>query len=383
MLKILVAHNAYQLRGGEDSVVDSEIALLRQRGHTVLEYRRSNDDIGGMGRLRVAADTLWSRRTSAELSALLRQERPQLLHVHNTFPLISPSLYWAAAAAGVPVVQTLHNFRLLCPQAMLLREGSVCESCLGRAPLPGVVHGCYRGSRAQTAVLAGMLMLHRGLGTWAHKVDRYIALDESCRAKFIQGGLPAERLVVKPNFVDLPAPQPLPRSGLLFVGRLSAEKGMAVLADAAQGLPAGSLRVVGSGPQAQPLVDRASVVALGALSAAQVVQHMASCLALVIPSICFESFPRTLVEAFACGTPVLVSRIGALAGIVEDGVTGLHVTPGDAADLAAKMRWALANPERMADMGRAARLTYERLYTPDVNYRQLMDIYGQAIAAHA
>lgn len=383
MLKILVAHNAYQLRGGEDSVVDSEIALLRQRGHTVLEYRRSNDDIGGMGRLRVAADTLWSRRTSTDLSALLRQERPQLLHVHNTFPLISPSLYWAAAAAGVPVVQTLHNFRLLCPQAMLLREGSVCESCLGRAPLPGVVHGCYRGSRAQTAVLAGMLMLHRGLGTWAHKVDRYIALNEFCRTKFIQGGLPAERLMVKPNFVDLPAPQPLPRSGLLFVGRLSAEKGMAVLADAAQGLPAGSLRVVGSGPQAQPLVDRAAVVALGALNAAQVVQHMTSCLALVMPSIWYENFPRTLVEAFACGTPVLVSRIGALAGIVEDGVTGLHVTPGDAADLAAKMRWALANPERMADMGCAARLTYERLYTPDVNYRQLMDIYGQAIAAHA
>jgi glycosyltransferase involved in cell wall biosynthesis len=382
-VKVVVAHNAYQHRGGEDSVMDSEVALLRRHGHEVIEYRRRNQEIAGMGRLRVAADTFWSRRTVVDLRELLRVERPQILHAHNTFPLISPSIYWTASESGVPVVQTLHNFRLLCPQAMLLREGRVCQRCLGRAPLPGVLHGCYRGSRAQSGVLAGMLMLHRGLGTWARKVDRYIALNEFCRAKFIEGGLPAERILVKPNFVDLPPPPSVTRRGLLFVGRLSPEKGVAVLADAARGFAPCSLRVAGAGPDEWRLGGLPAVEALGELASAQVADEMSSAVALVMPSIWYENFPRTLVEAFACGLPVLASRIGALTGIVEDGVTGLHVEPGNAQDLAAKMQWALAHPERMAEMGRAARVAFERHYTPEANYRQLMAIYEEAIAAHA
>jgi len=381
-MRVLIAHNAYQQHGGEDIVADAEAQLLREHGHEVLTYRRHNDELAHIGRLQAAVDTLWSRRTTRELGELLRAQRPDVVHVHNTFPLISPSLYAAAHEAGVPVVQTLHNFRLLCPQAMLLREGKVCESCVGHAPWAGVVHACYRGSRAQTGVLAGMLVLHRALGTWATKVQRYIALNNFCRDKFIEGGLPAARIVVKPNFVDLPAPAALPRRGLLYVGRLAPEKGIATLAQAARGLPPGSLRVAGTGPEAERLAGLPAVVMLGALSAEQVAQEMAQAVALVVPSLWYENFPRTLVEAFACGLPVLVSRLGALESLVEHGRTGLHVQPGDAAAWATALQAALDDAPRMAAMGAAARELYEREYTAAANHGMLLAIYQDAIAEH-
>ena len=382
-MRVVVAHNAYLLRGGEDAVAESEAALLRDHGHEVIEYARSNLDLAGMGKLSVAVDTLWSRRTHSEISELLTRLRPDVLHVHNTLPLISPSLYWAAATARVPLVQTLHNFRMMCPQAMLLREGRVCEDCIGRVPWPAVRHGCYHGSRAQTAVLGGMLVLHRALGSYRHKVSRYIALNEFCRAKFVQGGLPAERVVVKPNFVEDPKPGDEPRRGLLFVGRLSPEKGVDVLAQAARTLPLGSLRVAGTGPAQAALAGLPSITSLGAMPSSAVAFEMARAVALVLPSIWYENFPRTLVEAYAAGLPVLASRIGALAELVEDGVTGLLFNPGDSADLAAKMTWALGHPDAMVEMGRAARRVYESKYTPEVNYEQLIGIYEQALDSSA
>ena len=386
-MKILVAHNAKQQRGGEDAVVESEVALLRAVGHEVREYRRHNDELAGMGAARAAADTLWSRRTASDLTALLAGWPADMLHVHNTFPLISPSLYWAAASARVPVVQTLHNFRLLCPQAMLLRDGRVCRDCVGRVPLPAVRHGCYRGSRAQTAVLAGMLVLHRGLGTWQRKVQRYVALNDFCRDEFIRGGLPAERIAVKPNFVESPpaaagtaGATAQSRGGLLFVGRLAPEKGVSLLAEAASGLPVGSITVAGSGPLADQVRQAPGLRALGGLAPEAVAEFMGRSLALVMPSLWFENFPRTLVEAYATGLPVIASRLGAMAELVQDGVTGLLAEPGDAADWAAKMRWALDHPAEMGRMGVAARARYEALYTPQRNLAQLLDIYEQAKA---
>jgi glycosyltransferase involved in cell wall biosynthesis len=378
--RVLVVHNAYQHRGGEDSVVEAEIALLRSRGHEVAFYGRNNDEVANASRLSLARQTFWSTRTTQDAQRLIADFEPDLIHVHNTFPLISPSLYWAAARARVPVVQTLHNFRLLCPQAMFLRDGKVCEDCKGRMPLPAVVHGCYRGSRATTAVLGGMLSMHRMLGTWQHKVTRYVALNEFCRQKFIEGGLPAERIVLKPNFVDFAAPAAGGREGFLFVGRLSAEKGLQILLDAAQQAPELSLCVAGSGPQADLLASQPAVHALGALDGDGVRAAMSDAMALVLPSIWYENFPRTIVEAFGCGLPVIASRLGALAEIVEDSVTGLLFEAGNARDLAEKMRWAQANPQRMADMGRAARAEYEARYTATKNYDMLMNIYNEAIA---
>jgi glycosyltransferase involved in cell wall biosynthesis len=378
-LRVLLVHNAYQQRGGEDAVVEAEAALLAAHGHHVERYVRHNDEIEGASRLSLAAGTVWSGRTRSDLQALLARFTPDVLHVHNTFPLISPSLYWAAARARVPVVQTLHNFRLLCPQAMLLREQRVCEDCVGRVPWRAVAHGCYRGSRVQSAVLATMLQTHRALGTWRDKVAVYIALNEFCRRKFIEGGLPAGRIRVKPNFVDLPAPPTgAARSGLLFVGRLSREKGVDVLAGAARAGAAG-LRVAGTGPDGEGLAAAPGVQMLGALPPAAVYDEMRRAQALVLPSVWYEAFPRTLVEAFACGLPVIASRLGALPELVQDGRTGILFEPGNADDLAAKMAWAAAHPHELARMGQTARAHYERELTATTNHRLLLAIYREAM----
>ena len=378
-LRILMVHNAYQQRGGEDSVVDAEISLLRSNGHEVATYFRNNDDISAMPAVAVAIQTLWSSRATTELTDLIHAFKPDVIHVHNTLPLISPSIYWAAARAGVPVVQTLHNFRLMCLSALYLRDGKVCEDCVGHLPWRGVVHKCYRESTAASAVLATMLTLHRGLATYRNKVSRYIALNNFCREKFIEGGLPAELIAVKPNFVDAAVPLALPRSGLLFVGRLSFEKGIVSLAKAATLLSDAQLRVAGEGPQAALLANIEGVTRIGQLTSSEVWQEMNSAIALVIPSIWYETFGMVIIEAYASGTPVIASRIGALADIVTEGETGLLFEPDNAQDLADKLSWALAHPEKMAEMGRKARLVYEEKYTAEQNYTQLIDIYRSVI----
>ena len=377
--RILIVHNAYQHRGGEDSVVEAEITLLRSHGHAVETYFRSNNDVTGISSLSLARQTLWSTRTTHDLAQLIGSFRPDIIHAHNTFPLISPSLYRVAEHARLPVVQTLHNFRLLCLNALFLREGKVCEDCLGHLPWRGVAHACYRGSRAVSATLAGMLTLHRGLGTYRNQVARYIALNEFCRNKFIEGGLPEDRIVVKPNFVDFHRLPASPRRGLLFVGRLSVEKGVATLARAAALLSAADLRVAGEGPDAALLEGLSGVTCLGSLRGEIVRQQMNNSVALVVPSIWYENFPRTIVEAFACSLPVIASRIGALSDLVKDGETGLLVEPGNPRDLADKMTWALAHPEQMIAMGQKARACYESHYTAERNYEQLVAIYRNAI----
>jgi glycosyltransferase involved in cell wall biosynthesis len=379
-MRILIAHNSYQLRGGEDMVVDAEFELLRAHGNEVVLYRRDNCDVNAMTKPALAFNTLWSNRTTQDLEKLITEFRPDVIHVHNTLPLISPSIYWAAERAGVPVVQTLHNFRMMCVGAMFLRDGKVCEDCMGKVPWRGVVRKCYRGSTVQSAMLASMVVLHRGLGTFANKVARYIALNEFPKKKFIEGGIPAERIVVKPNFVDFPAPEDIPRKGLLFVGRLSVEKGIKTLGEAAILLDDPDLRVVGGGPEAHELEGKIGILRLGSLNSDAVRHEMNSAVALVLPSICYENFPRTIVEAFACGLPVIASRIGALADLVRDGVTGLLFEPGNAQDLAAKMAWATLHPGEMMDMGRNARVQYETEFSADVNYPLLMSIYQSAIS---
>jgi glycosyltransferase involved in cell wall biosynthesis len=379
-LRVLFAHNTYQYRGGEDSVVEAELELLRRHGHDVEIYTRHNDAIDALSRPALARQTLWSSRSVIEMGRLVKAFKPDVIHVHNTFPLISPSIYWAAARAGVPVVQTLHNFRLLCPQAMLLRDGQVCEDCLGHVPWRGVLHACYRGSVAQSGALAVMLMLHRGIGTFRKKITSYIALNDFCRDVFVRGGLPADRIRVKPNFVDIPPPPPAIRAGFLYVGRLSSEKGIKILADALIRLAGAKCEIIGTGPEEVVMRDALGVHLAGWQEADYIVGRMRTACALVMPSLWYENFPRILVEAFACGLPVIASRLGAMATLIHDGETGLLFKPGNVADLAEKMRWALDNPEAMQSMGEAARATYEAKYTPERNYEILMEIYQEAIA---
>lgn len=379
-LRILAVHNAYQHRGGEDAVFESEVRLLREHGHVVQTYVRSNGDAASMSPVQLAADTLWSRRTCREIETLLGDFRPQVLHAHNTFPLISPALFWTAHRHGVATVQTLHNFRLMCLGGLLMRDGAICEDCVGKAPWRGVVRKCYRGSAAQSAASASTMVLHRRLGTYQDHVNRYIALNDFCRDKFIEGGLPAHRLVVKPNFVEEPEPaQQRARRGFLYVGRLAPEKGVTILAVAARNCDV-ELRVAGTGPCADEFGGMPNATLLGGLAAQQVREEMGSALAVVVPSIWYENFPRTIVEAFATATPVIASRIGALASLVEDGKTGLLFQPGDPGDLQQKLDWARANPLAMAEMGQAARRQYLEKYSPGVNHAQLLAIYREAIA---
>jgi glycosyltransferase involved in cell wall biosynthesis len=377
-MRILLAHNRYQLAGGEDAVMAEEHRLLEQNGVEVALYEQDNRSIEAMSRVQVAMDTIWSRRTMQDVSEHIRRFRPAVIHAHNTFPLISPSLYFAAARHGVPVVQTLHNFRLFCAQAMFMRNGSVCEDCIGKLPWRGVMHRCYRDSGAQSAVVVGMQGVHRMLGTYRNKVTRYIALNRFCRDKFIEAGLPAERIVIKPNFIDLPVPLPAPRSGGLFVGRLATEKGIATLAQAVRLYRETRIDVIGHGPQESELQGIPGLQVLGWLAPQDIYARMARAAYLVMPSVWYENFPRTLVEAYACGLPVIASRLGAMAELVQEGVTGLLFTPGDAADLAEKLRWADSHPDIMKDMGEAARRAYEASYTSQTNFRQLMQIYQEA-----
>ena len=380
-MNVLIVHNAYQQRGGEDSVVESEAALLRQRGHDVAVLLRHNDDVKNISRLRLAVDLIWATRTEQDVEAYVESFRPDVIHLHNTLPLISPSVYWAASRFGIPVVQTLHNFRLLCPQATLLRDGNICEECVGRLPWPSIVHRCYRDSRIQSAAVTMMLGIHRGIGTYRNKVSRYIALTDFGRDKFIDAGFDPLQIDVKPNFVDwIPPPRPHLRRGGLYVGRLSAEKGIEVLLKALASYQGQSVVVIGGGPFENQVRATVGVKYEGALSLPDVMQRMQKAAYLVLPSTCYEGFPRTLVEAFASGLPVIASRHGPFVELIRHGITGLLFAPGDARDLENKLVWADTHAEEMLEMGLTARREYEEKYTPDRNAIMLEAIYKKAMS---
>lgn len=388
-MKILVVHNRYQHRGGEDAVVEAEIALLHQYGHEVQTYYRDNDEIPALSASEVAASVLWSARTHREVGLLCAEFRPAVIHAHNTFPLISPSLYWTAHQHRIPLVQTLHNFRLLCAEANFLRDGVVCEACLGHLPWRAGLHRCYRDHRLQSTAVAGMLTLHRAAGSYRARVTRYITHNAFCRDKFIAGGLPAAKLCIKPNFIDVPvrssavpsAPTPQGQAGGICVSRLSREKGIAVLIAAYGFGGLAPISVIGDGPLAADVQAQFGTAALGARPPAEVMQRMRAARYAIVPSICFETGSRVVIEAFACSRPVIASRIGSLGAMVADGVTGLLFRPGDARDLHAKVQWADRHPQAMEAMGRAGWEEYARRYTAARNYTSLMAIYRAAIDA--
>jgi glycosyltransferase involved in cell wall biosynthesis len=375
---VLVVHNAYQIRGGEDVVVQNEIELLRAHGHTVDVWLSSNESINGwLAKVVAAAGMVFSLPSYFRMRAILRRARPDVVHVHNFFPLVSPSVFFACARARVPVVLTLHNYRILCPTATLSLEGRVAEQSLTEGPWWAVKHAVYRGSRLGTFMLAAMISVHNRVGTWSSKVTRFIALSPIARQKFVEGGIPPQRIVVKPNFVRSDSHCNESRGkAFLYVGRLSPEKGVDILLQAVQE-ERWELRVAGGGPLELSATD--GVVPLGVLEAHDIKTEMARASALVVPSIWHETFGMVVIEAFAQGTPVIASRIGALQSLVEDGVTGLLFEPGDVGDLREKMRWAAANPELMSEMGHAARKKYEESFSPERNYEELVAVYRAAI----
>ena len=383
----LLVHNAYQQPGGEDTVFRAEAGLLRKQGHTVVQYCDENARANDMGSLKLAGDAVWSIGAQRKISAILREQRPTIAHFHNTFMLISPAAYYACHAADIPVVQTLHNYRLVCPAAIFYRDGEVCEDCIGRmVPWSAIIHGCYRQSRAASTVVTAMLAVHNLLRTWSRRVDIYIALSEFARRKFVEGGLPAEKIVVKPNFLEN---DPGVRQGAgvhaLFVGRLTEEKGLWTLLRAWRALKHIPLKIAGDGPLKTKVAEfvqqenLTQVQVLGQRSRAEVLALMKQARFLVFPSEWYEGFPLTIAEALACAVPVIASRLGALPEIVEDGRTGFHFTTGGADDLAAKAAWAWRHPDELAVMGQRAREMYRQNYTAERNYDMLMNVYRLAI----
>ena len=385
-MKVLLIHNYYQQAGGEDGVFLEEADLLEAHGHEVTRYQLHNDQIATMKRAVLVEKTIWNRSAYRDLEHLIGRTRPDVTHFHNTFPLVSPAGYYAAKAAGLPVIQTLHNYRLLCPNALFYRNGGPCEDCLGKTVTwPGVIHGCYRGSSAASAVVTAMLSAHRAAGTWTRAVDKYVVLTEFARRKFVDGGLPTGKVVVKPNFVRTDPGVGAGRGGYaLFVGRLSPEKGVNTLLEAwsrfGKSIP---LKVAGDGPLEGRVAAAAKKVTgleyLGHKRVEEVRMLMKGAKMLVFPSEWYETFGRVAAEAFAAGTPVVASDIGAVAEIVDDGRTGLRFRPGDARHLAAQVERMLSYPREYARMRREARAEYESEYTAERNYEMLMSIYESAL----
>ena len=386
-VRIVVCHNYYQYAGGEDRVFEEEARLLAAHGHHVVTYTKHNDAVDGMRPWSLAAKTIWNRQSARELGELVRRERADIVHFHNTLPLISPAAYYAARRAGAAVVQTLHNVRLVCPKATFFREGRPCESCLGKiVPLPAIRHACYRDSRAATAAIVAMLTFHRARGTYREAVDAYVALSEFSRDKLVAGGVPAGKIHLKPN--SLLQDPGLGLGGgdyFLYVGRLSAEKGVETLLEAWNrdaSLPA--LKIVGDGPLASQVETAAGRDAriewCGHLPSDEVNRLLGAAIALVLPSVCYEAFPRTIVEAYAVGTPVLASRLGSMQELVDEGRTGWKFTAGDASDLAAKVRHVVAtSAAERAAFGRRAREVFDARFGSSQNVARLLEIYAEAL----
>ena len=394
-MRILVVHNRYRSAqpSGENAVVEEESRLLAAAGLEVEVLEVESDEIAAWPaakRLTLPGRVVWSHAGARLVRRSIESTRPDVVHFHNTFPLLSPAALRAAHATGVGVVQTLHNFRPVCPAATLMRDGRPCESCLGRTPVPAVVHGCYRGSRLATVPIALKDAVHARAGTWAGAVDRYIVPSEFARGRFVAAGWPADRLTVSYNTAPDPGPvTPHPDGPVVCLSRLAPEKGVDILLDAwGRAFPDGGpgLTVVGAGELEDDLRARAAalrgVELTGGVPGDRALEILAGARALVVPSRWYEVFPRVVAEAYAHGVPVVAARLGSLAEIVVAGETGLHFDAGSAAALATCLSQ-LEDVDLVVGLGRGARAMYERRLTPAAALGRLLAVYGDVAPPHA
>jgi len=389
-MRVLIVHNRYRSLGGEDAVVDREAAALEDAGHLVERFERSNDEIDTWGALRKAAlagRVLWSGETRRALTEILRARRPDVVHLHNTFPLLSPSVLYACRHQQVAAVVTFHNFRLLCPGGNLFRDGVPCRDCLGGPPLPAVCHGCYHGSSLATVPVAAHAVAHRR--AWRTFGSAYVFPSHSEHRVYRDAGWPEHRSFVKANLVPAPEPtDPEPRDTVAYIGRLSPEKGVTLLMEAWErltGSDSGSLRLViaGGGPLEGRVrswaANRSSVDVLGMLDRRGCAGVLARARALVAPSLCEETFGMVVVEAMAAGVPPVAAAHGPFPEIVTDGVDGTLFEAGSPAALARALRDVAGDPRRYERMGRQALQTYRERFNPARNLERLLSIYRFAV----
>ena len=389
-MKILLAHNSYQQPGGEDVVFGQEAALLADAGHEVVTFTRSNNDLrlhGVVNRAAALAGSVWSSRTYREVAAIVRERKIDVAHIHNTHLVMSPSVVWACHDHDVPVIQTLHNYRLLCAASSFYRDGGVCEECVSHGLRQAVRRRCFQQSRARTSGVVVNIAVHRALGTWEKAVNTFIALTPFAKRKFVEGGLPAERVVVKPNFVS-PDPGYSDKRGnyIIYAGRLTPEKGVLTLVNAMREVPPDiPLMIVGDGP-ARPQLEQSisdsglqNVVVLGPRTRVETLGLIKGARLLIFPSEWYETFGLTIIEAMACGVPVIASRIGVVTDTITDGSTGLLFAPADHHALANTIARAWNDPESMRSISRNARREFEAKYSAERNLRQLLAIYSRTL----
>ena len=392
-MKIVVVHSRYRSAApsGENRVVDQEFGALTALGHEVELFERRSDDIEGWSAARKAAlpaAVVWNGRAHRDLRAVLRASRPDVVHVHNTFPMLSASVLYACKDAGVPVVATLHNYKLACASGDFFRDGAVCHDCAEGAPLGALRHGCYRGSRSATAPVALSIMAHRR--SWRTLVSAYACISASQRALLHGVGLPADRVFVRYNLIpERPLRQPAKRPVVVYAGRLDAAKGLPLLmagwdrflTDSAH--PALGLVIAGSGPLDDEVrawaATRPSVRVAGQLAPDACAAEMAAARAVVLPSAWEEAFGLAAVEAMALGVAPLAAAHGSFPEIVTDEVDGVLFRPGDPAALAAALRQADENGRVFEEYGARARKTYEQRFNPADSVEGLLAIYRYAI----
>lgn len=381
-MKVLQVHTRYRQPGGEDTVVDAERDLLAAAGHEVVRHEAVNP--AGPGAALSLAASPWNSSAGRAAARVAELSRPDVAHIHNTWYAMSPAVPAALARRGIPVVATLHNYRRVCPNASLFRDGRPCEDCVGRNPLPGVRHRCYRGSYAASAAAAATIALNDRFGLLDRSVSLFLAVNEFARERFLRGGLPPERVLLHPNFVEDPGPRPKAPSAsqtVLVVGRVEAAKGVDVLVEAwRQAGPTGlELLVVGDGALRESLEAQQvpGVTFTGALPRDQVRHHLLHARALAFPSVLYEGQPMSVLEAMSCGLPVLASDRGGTPQLLDGAPGHWLAQPGDASSWSAAVRRLAAAPGDADAAGEVLRTRWARDHGPAVALERLLDVYAQ------
>lgn len=384
--KILMVHNYYQIGGGEHIVFANEKQLLIDRGHTVFEYTRHNDEIKRFrDKLIIPLVAIFNLRTYFDVKKILKKENIDVVHCHNTFPLISPAVYYAAKSCNVSVVQTIHNFRFLCANGIFYRNGEICEECVNKTIFASIKYGCYRGSKLGTAVVAIMLQLHRWLGTFDKKVDKYIVLTEFNKKK-LSILISKDKITVKPNFSPVEAKTNIGhynKDNFIFVGRLEESKGIKFILNTWKNKDVRQkIVVIGDGPLRQYVKKSSNecefIEYIGPQTHEKTMEYMKHSKALIFASKWYEGFPMVLLEAMSQGIAIITVDIGNAASIVVDSQIGLHYKSNDAQDFINKINF-LNEQSVYERLGDSAKQYFSNKYTSTINYEMLINIYKEVM----
>lgn len=386
-MRVLFIHNQYKQYGGEDVALELETTLLKEKGHNVEMLLFSNDEPSATaGVLRAGMNAVYNKASANKVKQAIQQFEPDIVHVHNWFFAASPSVFYAAHKERVPVIMTIHNYRFVCANALLLRNEQPCELCVNKTwPTAGIRYKCYRNSASQSALVTAITGIHKSLHTWQNKVDNYIVLTPFAKSRLAGSSFKVnpEKMIIKPNFIPDPGQGNLPRENFfLFAGRLSIDKGVHVLMKAFALLPSAQLVIVGEGPEKDILLQQhasaGNITFAGRRSRGELLNMMKRCKAVIFPSLWYEGLPYVILEALATGTPVIASRLGTMAEVITHGFNGLHFSAGDATELRDAVK--IMDKGGQRQLYGNARQTYLEKYHPEIHYRSIMSIYETTIA---